>query len=119
MIAWITLVIGPVLLLVLLQTQFLPYHDSFITWTHRLALLFDILLVWWLWRSILSGRGDFRRCRTWTKWAAPAVGVVSSLAAVIFSWTVATFPGEWQEDHLPSFRIFPTKLVAPRWASLD
>jgi uncharacterized protein YjbI with pentapeptide repeats len=102
-IAWMTLVVGPILLLLLLQIQFLPYHEAWITWTHRVALLVDLVLVWWLWRSILSARDDFRRRRPWTTWAAPTLGVVSSFAAVMFSWNVATFPGEWQEDHFPSF----------------
>lgn len=94
-IAWTSLVIGPVLLLLLLQIQFLPYHYGPITWTHRLVLLADLLLVWWLWRKILPGRRNFY------PWM-PAVGIVSTLAALIFSWVVATFPTEWQEDHLPS-----------------
>jgi hypothetical protein len=118
-IAWTTLVIGPVALILLLQIQFLPYHHGGITCTHRLALLAELLLVWWLWRSILSGRGDFRRWRWWTSWAAPAVGIVSSFVAALFSWTVATFPGEWQEDHLPSYAIVPTVWAEPAKDSLN
>ena len=34
-------------------------------------------------------------------------GVVLSVFAVLFSWTAATFPGEWQEDHLPEWRFIP------------
>jgi uncharacterized protein YjbI with pentapeptide repeats len=116
-IAWTSLVIGPVLLLLLLQIQFLPYHYGPITWTHRLALLADLLLIWWLWRKILSGRSDFRRWRRWTSWAAPALGIVASFAALVFSWAVTTFPGEWQEDHLPSFSVIPAQWTwkeAPR-----
>ena len=41
-IAWVTLVIAPVLLLLLMQIQFLPFHNSFITWTHRIALVADL-----------------------------------------------------------------------------
>jgi uncharacterized protein YjbI with pentapeptide repeats len=100
LIAWATLVIGPVALLLLLQIQFLPYHESWISWTQRIALLLDLLLVWWLWRSILSGRDDFHRWRAWKSWAAPALGIISSVAVVIFSWTVATYPGEWQKRPL-------------------
>jgi hypothetical protein len=62
-IAWITLVIAPVLLLLLMQIQFLPFHSSFITWTHRSVLLTDLGLLSWLWRKVLSGReigGPFR-----------------------------------------------------------
>jgi hypothetical protein len=118
-IAWTTLVVGPILLFLLLQIQFLPYHHSGIIWTHRITLVADLVLVWWLWRAILSGRGDFRRWRSWTRWAAPALGIVLSLDAVLLSWTVATFPGEWQEEHLPSFAIVPTKWFGPEWVPAD
>jgi hypothetical protein len=85
-IAWTSLVVGPVLLLLLLQIQFLPYHHGTITWMHRLALLVAFLLVWWLWRKILTGWGDFRE---WASWAALATGLASSWAILSFSWTVA------------------------------
>jgi hypothetical protein len=38
-VAWISLVIGPVLLLLLLQIQFLPYHLAWVTWVQRFLLL--------------------------------------------------------------------------------
>jgi hypothetical protein len=41
-IAWITLVIAPILLLLMMQIQFLPFHSSFITWTHRVILFADL-----------------------------------------------------------------------------
>ncbi len=105
-IAWTTLVVAPVLLLLLMQIQFLPYHSSFITWTHRLALLADLILIWWLWREILSGRAaDGRRRPASPAWMT--VGFALSLAVVLFSGAVATFPGEWQEASLPSAEIFP------------
>jgi uncharacterized protein YjbI with pentapeptide repeats len=104
-IAWTSLVIGPVLLLLLLQVQFLPYHNGTITWMHRLALLAALLLVWWLWRKILTGWGE----RQWASWLALATGLASSFAILGFSWTVATYPGEWQENHLPSVRVIPTR----------
>jgi hypothetical protein len=55
-IAWITLAIAPVLLLLFIQIQFLPYHSAPVTWTQRVALGLDLALIWWLWRKILSGR---------------------------------------------------------------
>jgi hypothetical protein len=104
-IAWITLVIAPVLLLLMMQVQFLPFHSSFITWTQRIALVVDLALIWWLWGKILSGRDiEGRRRGSWG-WAALGIGF--SLAAVLFSGATATFPGEWQEDHLPEWRLLP------------
>ncbi len=55
-IAWITLAVAPVLLLLLMQIQFLPYHSAAVTWTQRFALGLDLALTLWLWRRILSGR---------------------------------------------------------------
>ncbi len=86
-IGWITLVIGPALLLLWFQVQFLPYHSAPITWTHRVALFVDFLLVWWLWWwRILNGREpDGQR---------PASPWAWSVAVVLFSFTVATYRGE-------------------------
>ncbi len=104
-IAWITLVIAPVLLLLMMQIQFLPFHSGFITWTQRVALFVDLVLLAWLWRKVLSGHelgGPFR-----ASWAWPVLGFVLSVAVLLFSMTVVTYPGEWQEERLASWRILP------------
>jgi uncharacterized protein YjbI with pentapeptide repeats len=102
-VAWITLVIAPVLLLLLMQVQFLPFHSSFVTWTHRVALLADLALIWWLWPAILAGRrrGSARR---WAWWTWSGVGSVLSACTLLFSWALATFPDEWHVNYLPTWR---------------
>ena len=67
-IAWVTLVIAPVLLLLMMQVQFLPFHSSFIIWTQRIALVVDLALIWWLWGKILSGRKVDGARRKLTHW---------------------------------------------------
>jgi uncharacterized protein YjbI with pentapeptide repeats len=101
-IVWLPLVVAPVLLLSLFQIQFLPYHNSSVTWTHRIVLLLDMALPWWLWPKILSEHavGERRTSR-----AGLAIGSVLILLVVLFSWTEATFPGEWQ-NNLPNQRVF-------------
>jgi uncharacterized protein YjbI with pentapeptide repeats len=106
-IGWATLVIGPVLLLLMMQTQFLAYHSLFIAWTQRLALAGDLILIWWLWGRILSGRETGRHKRVWRGRAWSAVGFAFRLGAIFFAGAVATFPGEWQKNHLPGATIFP------------
>jgi len=96
-IAWTTLVVGPIALLLLLQIQFLPYHHLGITGTHRVALLADLVLIWWLWRKILGGRGDLRGWLSWKSWAKTVLALVPTAFAVLFSWTIATIPDERQE----------------------
>jgi uncharacterized protein YjbI with pentapeptide repeats len=97
-IAWVTLVVAPVALLLLLQIQFLPFHNIYITWFHRLALALDLALLWWLWRKILSAREADGR---WPlSWDASGIAFLLILLVGLFSWMVATFPGEWQEVSL-------------------
>lgn len=39
---WLTLVILPVLLMLFIQVTYLPYHDTSVTWMHRITLFLDI-----------------------------------------------------------------------------
>jgi uncharacterized protein YjbI with pentapeptide repeats len=105
-IAWITLAIAPVLMLLMMQIQFLPYHSGPVAWTQRVTLAIDLALIWWLWRKILSGR-EIDGLRRLAAWAWPLIGLALSLAVLLFSATVVTFPGERQEERLPSWRILP------------
>src|SRR6266446_3067424 len=60
-------VIGPVALLVFFQLQFLPYHEPWITWWQRIAIVVDLALLWTLWpavglREVVSmEKGEARR----------------------------------------------------------
>jgi uncharacterized protein YjbI with pentapeptide repeats len=116
-IAQISLVAGPVALLVLFQVQFLPYHNEEITWLLRIAVVADLALLWTLWPSVERGETtrialhDLRRGKV-------AVAALASLISVLLVFTVATFPGEWADDHLPNIRLIPTKW-RPHWSTKD
>jgi hypothetical protein len=98
-IAWLTLGVGPILLLLLMQIQFLPFHSLSITWTQRIVIGVDLVLLGWLWRKILSGRWpDDRRPRL--HWVWPILGFAAAVAAIMFSVAIATFPSEGQEAFL-------------------
>jgi len=56
-VAFITLVILPIVLLLQFQLTFLPYHETWVTWSHRLVVLIDIRLAWIFWSAIRSGDG--------------------------------------------------------------
>ena len=107
-IAWITLVVAPALLLLMIQIQFLPYHSGLVAWTQRIALLFDLALVWWLWPKVLSG-GESDATAPAASLIAVGIGLLFSLFAIAFSCAIATFPGERQEDLL-------AKWDRPMWA---
>jgi uncharacterized protein YjbI with pentapeptide repeats len=119
-IAWITLVIGPVLLLLLVQIRFLPFHSSLVVWTQRAALALDIVLIWWLWGRVLSGRDVELVQRRGAHQIWLAVGLALSLAVLFFSGAVATFPGEFQNARWAEWRVFPGQDTSgdPTWVSL-
>ena len=88
--AWITLAIAPVGVLIVFEIKFLPYHSASVTWTHRGLIAFDLLAVLMLWASAVEPRQDIGwrsliRYRTMT-FVAAAVFVLSNF--------MITFPGE-------------------------
>jgi uncharacterized protein YjbI with pentapeptide repeats len=112
---WITMALGPILLLLFLQIQFLPYHSYWHTWEHRAALLVDLLLLWWLWRRALqtstqattsepaAPAGRWERAKDLlsrgARFVALLLGLVLS-AGVLFASLVATYPTEWETSPL-------------------
>jgi uncharacterized protein YjbI with pentapeptide repeats len=56
-IALCTLLITPILLLLWMQLQFLPYHSEGITWWHRLFIALDVLATIMLWSAYRKNRG--------------------------------------------------------------
>jgi Pentapeptide repeats (8 copies) len=106
LIAQISLVIGPIALLVFFELQFLPYHDEKISWWHRIAVLADIVLLWILWPPIARGkraglsRADLRHGKI-------VALAFASLVPVLLVTAIATIPGEWPQDNLPSLQFVP------------
>jgi uncharacterized protein YjbI with pentapeptide repeats len=100
-ILWVTLVVAPIALLLLLQIQFLPYHNRWVTWINRIALVLDLGLIWWLWGNILRSDADHPRAHPWRSWTKTSVAIVTSVCIILFACAIATIPGEWQEKRLP------------------
>jgi len=115
-IAWTSLVIGPVLLLLLIQAQFLPYHLEWVTWVQRVAIVVDVILLWLLWPAVLNGRSRLmwrleRRSERWPGVLALTgryiVGLTASLVPIGLAFTAATFPGEWMEEWVGNKQWIP------------
>lgn len=101
-ISWITLVGAPLLVLLQCQVTFLPYHQGWATWLQRANILIDLLIVWYFWLGL-----RILEIRTrWTSKAWTFLGLISSLAVLCFSTALATFPGEWMNEHLRDLRFF-------------
>jgi hypothetical protein len=59
-IVWITLAIGPVVILLAFQFSFLAYHSHLATWTHRLLILFELVAFFLIWPLALDAEKDFQ-----------------------------------------------------------
>jgi uncharacterized protein YjbI with pentapeptide repeats len=105
LIAWITLVFAPDLILLQGQLTFLAYHLASVTWLNRFALLIDMMAIWGLWYPIRSDRPliAHRALRT----VASGLGIVITFLVFVFSTVVATFPGEWANEMLTYRRGTP------------
>jgi uncharacterized protein YjbI with pentapeptide repeats len=108
LIAQISLVIGPIALLVFFELQFLAYHNEAISWWHRIAVAADVVLLWMLWPPIARGE------RAGLAWRDLRRGKIIALAfasvtPLLLVTAIATFPGEWLENIPPSVRFIPWK----------
>jgi hypothetical protein len=137
-VAWVSLVTGPVLLLLLIQVRFLPYHLEWLTWVHRLAILADVILLWLLWAAVLNSRSKLlwrleRRGEGWRSKLKLAgrymAGAATCLVPLGLAFAAATFPGERMDEWIGERRwIPPNRLTAwlgqkdredrPKWTSV-
>ena len=113
LIAFISIVIGPVALLVFFQLQFLAYHEEWVSWWQRGAVAADLALLWTLWPRVGLPGGGFTRAaeagrrgfvEAMQRIATMAVMILITAVSVPLVFTLATFPGEWLDD---SFRSRP------------
>ncbi len=84
--AWTTLAVAPVGVLLWFLVRFLPYHDEWQTMFHRVVIVADIAMFWWFWRGIEARLDGWGRVWAWLRGAAVA-------AVVFFSFGMATIPG--------------------------
>jgi uncharacterized protein YjbI with pentapeptide repeats len=135
--AWITLVAAPILILVVFQFAFLPYHSHIATWTHRLLILVELMVAFALWPLVLNSERDFAwqqiriqikraivlplgllgpkqaRHEEWVWLKEQRVRLACCVLYVVVCWSVASFPGE------PHVNLFtgqrPSSVQCDRW----
>lgn len=105
----ITLILVPIILLIQIQLTFLPYHHTWVTWVHRIAVLVDLRFAWIFWRSISTGEGQIvvpESHLTWHKLRHPFApmklayrknqfGLLASLIVFFASFVAISHKGEW------------------------
>jgi uncharacterized protein YjbI with pentapeptide repeats len=110
--AWVTLAIAPVCVLLLFEIKFLPYHSALVTWVHRLLIALDLVVVLLLWAGAVDPRQDISWrsliVRPWTTLVAAAFVVV---------WCcLVTIPGEPTRALMRRSVIFTDHDHADCWA---
>jgi uncharacterized protein YjbI with pentapeptide repeats len=138
-IAWITLALAPIYIILAFQIVFLPYHSHLATWTHRLLLLIELVVAFLLWPLVVDARKDFNwwkfwrkieltaaipvrllsakkeRRREWQRLRLQAVPVAACISFVAISLGLASFPGE-PHINLLTFNS-PFAVRCDRWIS--
>lgn len=95
--SWLSLVILPVVLLLYIQVVFLPYHDAAITWTHRIALVGDVLMLILIGVFLTRAETSFFKAFFRNTASHPVSFLITTVVLAIvtmFSFFVATIPGE-------------------------
>jgi uncharacterized protein YjbI with pentapeptide repeats len=90
----LTLVIAPVLLLFIFELRFLPYHSALVTWTHRVLIGTDILILILLWPCIRDGQLSLE----WRGIFRTRFGISMAVVAILMASGVLSFPGEFHSN---------------------
>jgi hypothetical protein len=112
LIVWITLVAGPILLLLAFQVRFLPYHSEAVTWLHRGLIATDFFLLLGMIPRILNPSG---RLVARVAWSLPSLA--PAFFVLIFAIVAATVPDERVEDVIRESSWFIKVPVEDRPAS--
>ena len=117
---WATVIVLPVLVMFYVQATFLPYHDIDITWSHRIALVLDVLLLFgigiFLRRAETSFWGAFWRIARYSPIQFSVTGALFIL--VLFSsFCVATIPNEWLDRMTAKLPGMTTERIVTAGAS--
>jgi len=110
--SWLTLAVLPVVLLLFIQLSFLPYHDSVITWTHRIVLVLDIIVLILIGVFLTRAETSFFRAFWRTSIGHPVSFLMTTIvlaAVAFFSFAIATIPGKLLDRTVKKFVVMPTK----------
>jgi uncharacterized protein YjbI with pentapeptide repeats len=137
--ASITLALAPIFIILAFQFVFLPYHSHVATWTHRLLLLAELVVVLLLWPLVLDPRKDFnwrklrrrvertagipfrllsakdQRKQEYQRLRLQAIPMAACILFVAVSLSLATFPGEPHVNLFTGNSLFTVQ--CHRWIS--
>ncbi len=123
LIVFVSLVVFPLIVLIVTQIKFLPYQDGLITWSHRIVILIDVLMLWGFGRHILESHEGKT---IWINSIAGLLLVITPAFVVIVIFI--NFPGskiynpvtasfyelEWVKKIMPNRFVLPDRKLVER-----
>ena len=110
----VTFTILPLITLLYFQIKFLPYHEVWITYWHRFAVILGLLMLIFLAPRIIKVGPQ---AEAWeVSRMEKVLGVSILIASFCFSWLIATVPDEWIDQRLgfvPPINREEAKLLNP------
>jgi hypothetical protein len=94
LVVWLTVLVLPVVLLLMGQVGFLPYHDAWATMWQRFTVAADILLILIFWRAIRDPADRLLLQPGRWLWHQAKVAL-PALVVLAFSFLIFTFPGDY------------------------
>ena len=93
---WVTVIGGPMLLLIFTQIRFLPYHSVPITMWHRVCLLMDVAIIWLIWWRIskASSAKESSKLELVSHRVPLFLAATSTVVMVVVSLFLAVVPSE-------------------------
>src|SRR5262245_3847564 len=137
--AWTTLALAPIYIILAFQFVFLPYHSHLATWIHRLLLFVELAIAFLLWPLVLDARKDFdwrkllrrikrtvaipirllsardQRSQEWHRLRTQTVPVITCISFLAVSLSLASFPGEPHVNLFTGNSLFAVQ--CDRWIS--
>ena len=110
LIVYVTFTILPLITLLYFQIKFLPYHEVWITYWHRFAVILGLLMLIFL-TPLFIKVGP--QAEAWeVSRTEKVLGVCLLIASLCFSWLIATVPNEWIDQRLgfvAPMSVYPVK----------
>src|SRR5262245_36305656 len=98
LIVYVTFTILPLITLLYFQVKFLPYHEVWITYWHRIAVILGLLMLILLTPRIVK---IGPQAEAWeVSRMEKVLGGGLLIASLFFSWLLATVPNEWMDQRL-------------------
>lgn len=92
--AWATLAVAPLAILLTCEFKLLPYHSHWATWGHRILITLEFMICMLFWLSVRQRPNELLRHYVLRRWWICLPAVFVAISFVLFYGAILSFPGE-------------------------